>query len=158
MIFGGYSLYLQKMGILDVAGILESQGQSAAVAAILQTLPLPKLIMIAVCVLCFIYLATTIDSCAYVLAGTTTKSIGRKEEPARWNRICWALIFCALSVGLMIIGGLQAIQSVSIIAACRFFPVMAEGYACHIYPWLSAALSAIASVFPFSLEEVLVVI
>ncbi|EKC53785.1 hypothetical protein LEA_16191, partial [human gut metagenome] len=22
---------------------------------------------------------------------------------------------------------------------------MAEGYACHIYPWLSAALSAIAS-------------
>lgn len=94
MIFGGYSLYLQKMGILDVAGILESQGQSAAVAAILQTLPLPKLIMIAVCVLCFIYLATTIDSCAYVLAGTTTKSIGRKEEPARWNRICWALILC----------------------------------------------------------------
>ena len=118
MIFGGYSLYLQKMGILDVAGILESQGQSAAVAAILQTLPLPKLIMIAVCVLCFIYLATTIDSCAYVLAETTTKSIGRKEEPARWNRICWALIFCAL------IGGLQAIQSVSIIAALPLIGVM----------------------------------
>lgn len=98
--------------------------QSAAVAAILQTLPLPKLIMIAVCVLCFIYLATTIDSCAYVLAGTTTKSIGRKEEPARWNRICWALIFCALSVGLMIIGGLQAIQSVSIIAALPLIGVM----------------------------------
>lgn len=37
------------------------------------------------------------------------------------------------------------------IVLCRFFPVMAEGYACHIYPWLSAALSAIASVFPFSL-------
>ena len=124
MIFGGYSLYLQKMGILDVAGILGSQGQSVAVAAILQTLPLPKLIMIAVCVLCFIYLATTIDSCAYVLAGTTTKSIGRKEEPARWNRICWALIFCALSVGLMIIGGLQAIQSVSIIAALPLIGVM----------------------------------
>lgn len=124
MIFGGYSLYLQKMGSLDVAGILESQGQSAAVAAILQTLPLPKLIMIAVCVLCFIYLATTIDSCAYVLAGTTTKSIGRKEEPARWNRICWALIFCAFSVGLMIIGGLQAIQSVSIIAALPLIGVM----------------------------------
>lgn len=44
------------------------------------------------------------------------------------------------------------------IVLCRFFPVMAEGYSCHIYPWLSAALSAIASVFPFSLEEVLVVV
>lgn len=96
----------------------------AKCSGILQTLPLPKLIMIAVCVLCFIYLATTIDSCAYVLAGTTTKSIGRKEEPARWNRICWALIFCALSVGLMIIGGLQAIQSVSIIAALPLIGVM----------------------------------
>ena len=37
------------------------------------------------------------------------------------------------------------------IVLCRFFPVMAEGYARHIYPWLSAALSAIASVFPFFL-------
>jgi len=44
------------------------------------------------------------------------------------------------------------------IVLCRFFPVMAEGYARHIYPWLSAALSAIASVFPFSLEEALVVV
>ena len=44
------------------------------------------------------------------------------------------------------------------IVLCRFFPVMAEGYASHIYPWLSAALSAIASVFPFSLEEALVVV
>ena len=44
------------------------------------------------------------------------------------------------------------------VVLCRFFPVMAEGYARHIYPWLSAALSAIASVFPFSLEEVLVVV
>ena len=44
------------------------------------------------------------------------------------------------------------------IVLCRFFPVMAEGYARHIYPWLSAALSAIASVFPFSFEEALVAV
>ena len=54
--FGGYSLYLQKMGILDCGRNLGSQGQSVAVAAILQTLPLPKLIMIAVCVLCLFIL------------------------------------------------------------------------------------------------------
>ena len=43
------------------------------------------------------------------------------------------------------------------IVLCRFFPVMAEGYARHIYPWLSAVLSATVSVFSFSLEEMLVV-
>lgn len=124
MVFGGYSLYLQKTGIVDVAGILASKGQSAAIVAILQTMPFSKIIMVAICLLCFIYLATTIDSCAYVLSGTTTKSIAGSEEPARWNRILWALVFCALSIGLMIIGGLQAIQTVSIIAAVPLIGVI----------------------------------
>lgn len=44
-----------------------------------------------------------------------------------------------------------------LIALCRFFPAMAEGYARHVYPYLSAVLSAISAVFPFSLEEVLVI-
>lgn len=44
------------------------------------------------------------------------------------------------------------------IASCRFIPSLAEGYARHIYPHLSAALSAFSSLFPFSLEEVLVVV
>ncbi len=124
MIFGGYSLYLQENEIVDVATILESQGQSQAIIAILRTLPFSKIVMIVICLLCFIYLATTIDSCAYVLAGTTTKSIGRKEEPARWNRILWSLIFCALSIGLMIIGGLKAIETVSIIVAVPLIGVI----------------------------------
>lgn len=115
MIFGGYSLYLQQSGIVDLAGILESQGQSAAIIAILQTLPMPKIMMIFLCVACFVYLATTIDSCAYVLAGTTTKKIGANEEPARWNRILWAILFCLLSIGLMLIGGLEAVKTISIL-------------------------------------------
>lgn len=115
MIFGGYSLYLQQSGIVDLAGILESQGQSAAIIAILQTLPMPKIMMIFLCVVCFVYLATTIDSCAYVLAGTTTKKLGANEEPARWNRILWAILFCLLSIGLMLIGGLEAVKTISIL-------------------------------------------
>lgn len=123
MIFGGYSLYLQKNNILDVAYILENQGQGAAILAILQTLPLSKIMMILFCILCFLYLATTIDSCAYVLAATTTKKLNNKEEPARWNRILWAIIFCVLSIGLMIIGGLKAIQTISIIAGLPLIAV-----------------------------------
>ena len=123
MIFGGYSLYLQKNNILDVAYILENQGQGAAILAILQTLPLSKIMMILFCILCFLYLATTIDSCAYVLAATTTKKLNNKEEPARWNRILWVIIFCVLSIGLMIIGGLKAIQTISIIAGLPLIAV-----------------------------------
>ncbi|MDO5391317.1 MAG: BCCT family transporter [Eubacteriales bacterium] len=115
MIFGGYSLHLQKAGIVDLAAILETQGQSAAMIAILKTLPMPKIMMIFLCVVCFVYLATTIDSCAYVLAGTTTKKLASNEEPARWNRILWAVLFCLLSIGLMMIGGLEAVKTISIL-------------------------------------------
>jgi len=116
MVFGGYSLYLQKEGIVDIAAILNSQGQSQAMLAILRTLPMVKLVMIFMCVVCFIYLATTIDSCAYVLASVTTKVLHNDEEPAKWNRILWAFIFCVLSIGLLLIGGLKAVQTISILA------------------------------------------
>lgn len=38
--------------------------------AILKTLPFHRVVMLFLCLLCFIYLTTTIDSCAYVLAST----------------------------------------------------------------------------------------
>lgn len=115
MIFGGYSLYLQKSGIVDLAGILNSKGQSAAVIAILETLPMSKIMMVFLCIVCFVYLATTIDSCAYVLAGVTTKELGPTQEPARWNRIFWAMIFCVLSIALMLVGGIESVKIMSVV-------------------------------------------
>lgn len=41
---------------------------------------------------------------------------------------------------------------------CRYQPAFAEGYARIIYPGLSDILSAFSSIFPFSLEEVLIVV
>ena len=124
MIFGGYSLYLQQSGAVDLAAILAEKGQSAAIIAILKTLPMTKIMMLFLCVVCFVYLATTIDSCAYVLAGTTTKKLANDEEPARWNRITWAILFCLLSIGLMIIGGLEAIKTISILTGLPLIAVM----------------------------------
>ena len=74
-----------------------------------------KLMMLFLCIVCFIYLATTIDSCAYVLAGVTTKGLAPDQEPARWNRIFWAVAFCVLSVALMLIGGIEAVKIMSVV-------------------------------------------
>ena len=124
MIFGGYSLFLQETGRVDLASILQSEGQSAAIVAILQTLPMPKLMMIFLCIVCFVYLATTIDSCAYVLAGTTMKRLKGDEEPARWNQIFWAILFCLLSIGLMLIGGLEAVKTISVLTGLPLIAVL----------------------------------
>lgn len=41
-------------------------------------------------------------------------------------------------------------------AACRFFPPVAEFYARALYPFISGGLSSLSSIFPFSLEEIIV--
>lgn len=124
MIFGGYSLYLQKSGLVDLVSILNTQGQSAAIIAILETLPMVKIMMLFLCIVCFIYLATTIDSCAYVLAGVTTKTLPPNGEPARWNRLFWAVVFCLLAVALMLIGGIEAIKTISVVTGLPLILVL----------------------------------
>ena len=76
------------------------------------------------CIVCFVYLATTVDSCAYVLAGTTTKNLSCTDEPARWNRILWAILFCTLSIGLMMIDGLEAVKTMSILTGLPLIGVL----------------------------------
>ena len=116
MIFGGYALWLQHSGRVDVASILAIGGNSAAIIAIMKTFPFSKFVMFFLSVLLFIYLATTIDSSAYVLAGSTTKDLDEDTDPARWNRIFWAVAFSALSIGIMIIDGFDIIKLISVIA------------------------------------------
>lgn len=48
--------------------------------------------------------------------------------------------------------------SILFITLCRHFPEWAEGYARNVYPVISACLSAFSSLFPFSLEEPLVIL
>lgn len=43
------------------------------------------------------------------------------------------------------------------VIACRYLPHWAEGYMRFIYPTLSACLSGVASLVPYSLEEILVI-
>lgn len=55
-------------------------------------------------------------------------------------------------------GLVPAVIFLSYILLCRLCPTVAEGYARHIYPLWSCVLSAASSVFPFSLEEILVMV
>jgi len=58
-----------------------------------------------------------------------------KSEKVRWIGLFSAILFIIL---------------------CRYIPGLAEGYARTVYPPLSAALSALSSLFPFPLMEIFV--
>ena len=121
---GGYSLHLEMNGALDVFTLLHEAGIPAAVVAVVASLPGGTVTLIAFTVLCIIFLATTLDSTAYVLASISTKNLSGDRQPARWNRFAWAFALAIISVGLITMGGLRAVQSSTVIAALPLFPVL----------------------------------
>ena len=123
-IWGGYALDLQLSGEVDLQAILSSDGIPATVVAILKTLPVAWLVIPLFTLLCFVFLATTVDSSAYMLASTCTKEITGYQEPARWNRILWTLILALVGIGLLSVGGLKAVQSSTILVALPMIPVL----------------------------------
>lgn len=116
-IFGGYSLNLQLSGALDVLGVMNESGDPAAIVEILKSLPMSFLVLPFFAVLGFIFLATSLDSATYILASITTKELSAGQEPARWNRMLWGMVLAALAISLLLIGGLNVIQTSSVIVS-----------------------------------------
>ena len=123
-VWGGYALDLQLSGVLDVSAILNEQGIPATVLAIMKTMPLSELVIAGFVLLCFVFLATTLDSAAYVLASVTSRELSGYEEPRRWIRITWALLLAVVGVGLIKVGGLKAVQTSTIVVALPLIPVL----------------------------------
>ncbi len=114
-LFGAYSMHLQNSGAVDLVSIVQTQGREYALVAILESLPFANIMMGMVLVLIFVFLATTIDSTAYTLASVCTPHLSGNEQPTRFNRMTWAVILLLFSLGLVLIGGLQTIQTASIL-------------------------------------------
>ncbi|WP_257346675.1 BCCT family transporter [Pseudalkalibacillus decolorationis] len=121
-VFGNTSLYFQLNNIVPVVDILQSEGAPAAIVAIITAMPLGTNVLLALfIVLAFIFLATTIDSAAYTLSFMSSKASTVEQEPARWIRLFWAMFIGAVSIILMFGGGLDALQTLSVITG---FPIM----------------------------------
>ncbi len=114
-LLGAYSLHLHSSGTLDLVTIVQEQGREQAVIAIIQTLPFGEIVLGMVLLLIFLFLATTIDSTAYTLASVCTVKLRGDEQPERWNRMVWAGVLLLFSLALILIGGLETIQTASIL-------------------------------------------
>lgn len=120
-ILGNTGLYFQINDIVPVTQILNDQGGTAAIVAIMQGLPLGALALVVFLVLLVIFLATTLDSSAYTMAAVASRELHPDEDPARWHRVFWAIALATVSVALMAAGGLEPLQTLSIITA---FPLI----------------------------------
>ncbi len=120
-ILGGYALALQQSGAVDLIATLNSQGQAAAIAQVLSTLPL-KIVMVAVYgVSCFIFLATTVSSSAYIVSTFTSKKLSATQQPSLVNRMSWMVIFMLFAFGIVFVGGFETVQAICSVAG---FPLI----------------------------------
>jgi len=103
---------------------LAENGIPQTVVAIVETLPFSGVVTLLFTLLSFVFLATTLDSAAYVLASVSTKNLRGEEEPARYNRLLWAVILALVAVGLLYVDGLKIVQSSTVVTALPLIPVL----------------------------------
>ncbi len=75
-------------------------------------------------------MATTFDAVSFALAATTTRKLSPDEEPARWNRLFWAVSLGMVPTGIMLIDGpLSVLQTASIVVGLPVLGVVWIGVA-----------------------------
>ncbi|MFB5661060.1 BCCT family transporter [Alteribacillus sp. HJP-4] len=118
-IIGNFGLYLELSGQYSVVDVLNNDGAPAAIIGTIAQLPLSSLFVGIFVILAIVFLSTTFDSGSYILASVTQRYID--DEPLRWNRLFWAFVLAAPSLVLMYLGGLETLQTASIVGG---FPLI----------------------------------
>ena len=122
IILGNYGLAQQMRNGLDLAGEIAGGADiSETIIAIFNTLPLPALGLIMLCICMILFYATTFDALTMVISSYSHKELKPGEEPDKRIRTYWAMLLIMLPIALIFSeNSLSSLQSVSIIAA---FPI-----------------------------------
>jgi len=92
-----------------------------AIFAILSELPLRYFVIGVYTLLAVIFTATTFDSISYILASVVQRKIDM--EPMRWNRLFWAFALSFMPIALLLLGGLETLQTASIVGGAPLLVV-----------------------------------
>ncbi len=117
IVLGNYALSLELSGVYPVAEQALGESPSAAIAAILEMLPLGKFWLVFIAVVGIIFTATTYDSASYTLSAGATRYLKADEHPIRAHRVYWAIALGFLPAVLLFLGGLTALQTASVVAS-----------------------------------------
>nr|WP_328806953.1 BCCT family transporter [Nocardiopsis coralli] len=150
-LLGNSGLAFELQGTAAIADTLEAEGAVPAIFATLEAFPLSGLITVLFLVLLMIFLATTLDSASYIMGSATSKDLPNEVEPARANRVLWALVLAGVSVSVMSAGGTDALQTLSVVTAFPLIAVLTL-VAFSLVRWLRDHESATA-VVPASATE-----
>lgn len=118
--FGGTALYKD---LNENAGIAEAVNNDITVALfnVFETLPLSFLTSALSILLIFTFLITSADSATYILGSMTT---GGSMNPPVFQKLVWGVLISAIAGVLLLAGGLDALQTASLVAAVPFTVIL----------------------------------
>lgn len=116
-VFMNYSIYVYQNEAVDLAGIIATLGQGEAIVALWDHFPFIKILYPILMIYGFMSMQTLLNGNVYSLAMITSKNLQGDEEPPRWNRVFWSLGVGAISISLLLIGGISPAQCITIIGS-----------------------------------------
>ncbi|RMH10017.1 MAG: BCCT family transporter [Nitrospirae bacterium] len=116
-IFGGTAIALDMFSHVGMKDVIESQGKEVALFTLLEHFPLGSLMSLIAIVLIATFFITSADSATFVLGTLTTRG---SLNPSNWIKLTWGVVQSVAAAVLLWSGGLQGLQTGSILAAFPF--------------------------------------
>ncbi|MFW5826441.1 MAG: BCCT family transporter [Alkalispirochaeta sp.] len=121
-VFGGTALNLELAGNGEFAlSQIAVDNPPRTLFALLEQLPLPRLLSSVALLVLGIFFVTSADSATYVLGMMTS---GGSLKPSATKKVVWGLLQSSAAAVLLVSGGLGGLQRMAIIAALPFTLVM----------------------------------
>lgn len=114
--FGGTALYSDLNNGTQIAEAVNSD-LAVALFKTFGSLPLSNIMSVLAIFLIFTFLVTSADSATYILGSMTSKG---SLNPGLIGKIIWGTLITAIAVVLIIAGGLNALQTASLVSALPF--------------------------------------
>ncbi|ADJ27799.1 BCCT family transporter [Nitrosococcus watsonii] len=118
--FGGSALYYEMFEGAAISTAVVNE-LSSALFVMLDQLPGASVVNMLTVVLVVLFVITSANSATFVLGMFTSKGV---LEPRRLVRVAWGVIQVLVAGVLLLSGGLEALQTISIIAAFPFMILM----------------------------------
>jgi choline-glycine betaine transporter len=120
-VLGGTATRLQLTGEADLSQALTDTGTEGALFSLLGEFPLATLTSTLVMLLISLFFISSADSASMVLGMLSQRGT---LSPARWMVALWGISIAAVASALTLAGGLQVMQSATILVATPFLLVL----------------------------------
>ncbi|MFF9012539.1 BCCT family transporter [Streptomyces sp. NPDC014870] len=119
-VMGGTAIRLDSTGAADLAGAVKD-GAEASLFAMLDALPIGTVTSVIAMILVMTYFVTSADSASLVMGSLTSRG---SLHPPTWLVVTWGILMAAVAAVLLVAGGLNSLQTATILVALPFVIVM----------------------------------